>query len=102
MVAYALKKLKEVNNIKIYGPQNENDIVGVISFNINNISAEEVVYSLDMNYDIMVRAGLHCSPNAHELIGTKDIGTIRIGIGYFNEFEDIDKLVLALNDMQNC
>ena len=102
LVAYALKKLKEVKNIKIYGPQNENDIVGVISFNIDNISAEEVVYSLDMNYDIMVRAGLHCSPNAHELIGTKDIGTIRIGIGYFNEFEDIDKLVLALNDMQNC
>ena len=54
-----------------------------------------------MNYDIMVRAGLHCSPNAHELIGTKDIGTIRIGIGYFNEYEDIDKLVFALNDMQN-
>ncbi len=102
LVAYALKKLKEVKNIKIYGPQNENDIIGVISFNIDNISAEEVVYNLDMNYDIMVRAGLHCSPNAHELIGTKDIGTVRIGIGYFNEFEDIDKLVFALNDMQNC
>ena len=102
LISYALKRLKEVNNIKIYGPQNSNDIVGVISFNIDNISAEEVVYNLDINYDIMVRAGLHCSPNAHELIGTKDIGTVRIGIGYFNKFEDIDKLVFALNDMQNC
>ena len=31
----------------------------------------------------------------------KDIGTVRVGIGYFNEFNDIDKLVYALNDIQN-
>ena len=101
LISYALKKLQEVKNIKIYGPQNEEDIIGVISFNIDNISAEEVVYNLDMKHNIMVRAGLHCSPNAHELIGTKDIGTVRVGIGYFNKFDDIDKLVFALNDIQN-
>ena len=101
LTSYALKRLKEVKNIKIYGPQNENDIVGVISFNIGNINAEKVVYNLDMKYNIMLRAGLHCSPNAHELIGTKDIGTVRVGIGYFNEYNDIDKLVYALNDIQN-
>ena len=101
LISYALKKLQEVKNIKIYGPQNEEDIVGVISFNIDNISAEEVVYNLDMKHNIMVRAGLHCSPNAHELIGTKDIGTVRVGIGYFNKFDDIDKLIFALNDIQN-
>ena len=101
LISYALKKLQEVKNIKIYGPQNEEDIVGVISFNIDNISAEEVVYNLDMKYNIMLRAGLHCSPNAHELIGTKDTGTVRVGIGYFNEFNDIDKLVFALNEIQN-
>lgn len=48
----------------------------------------------------MVRAGLHCAPSAHELIGTKEIGALRIGIGYFNEKEDIDKLVKALNEIQ--
>lgn len=101
LISYALKKLQEVKNIKIYGPQNEEDIVGVISFNIDNISAEEVVYNLDMKYNIMLRAGLHCSPNAHELIGTKNTGAVRVGIGYFNEFDDIDKLVFALNDIQN-
>ena len=101
LTSYALKRLKEVKNIKIYGPQNENDIVGVISFNIGNINAEKVVYNLDIKHNIMLRAGLHCSPNAHELIGTKDVGTVRIGIGYFNEFNDIDKLVYALNDIQN-
>ena len=100
VVAYALHKLKEVKNIEIYGPQNSEDIVGVISFNIKNIRAEDAVHELDLKYNIMLRAGLHCAPSAHELIGTKEIGSMRIGIGYFNEKEDIDKLVQALNEIQ--
>jgi hypothetical protein len=44
----------------------------------------------------MVRAGLHCTPNAHELIGTKAKGCVRIGIGYFSKKEDIDILANSL------
>ena len=58
-----------------------------------------MAYILDDKYDIMVRAGLHCAPCAHEIIGTKDVGTVRISIGYFNKKEDIDKLVYALNNL---
>lgn len=100
LTEYAINNLSRVKNIKIYGPKKSKDIVGVISFNIDNMRAEDVVYSLDSKYNIMLRAGLHCAPNAHELIGTKEIGAIRLGIGYFNEKEDIDKLVDALNEIQ--
>ncbi|MEF9991973.1 MAG: aminotransferase class V-fold PLP-dependent enzyme [Romboutsia sp.] len=96
---YALQRLKTIKNIKIYGPKNPDEIVSVISFNIKNIPAEEVAYYLDNKYDIMVRSGIHCSPNAHSLIGTTNIGSVRIGLGYFNEKEDIDKLVEALNEI---
>ncbi|MGL6104650.1 aminotransferase class V-fold PLP-dependent enzyme [Romboutsia sp.] len=99
IVEYALNRLEEVKDIEIYGPKDSEKIVGVISFNIKNKRAENVGYELDSKYDIMLRAGLHCSPNAHDLIGTKEIGCIRIGIGYFNEKEDIDKLVAALNEI---
>ncbi|SCH75918.1 aminotransferase class V-fold PLP-dependent enzyme [Romboutsia sp. 1001713B170207_170306_H8] len=97
---YALEKLRFVKNMEIYGPKKSDDILGVISFNIKGMRAEDVAYVLDSKYDIMVRAGLHCAPSAHDLIGTKDIGTLRVGIGYFNEKEDIDKLVYALNKIQ--
>lgn len=100
LIKYALEKLEGVKNIELYGPKNYKDIVGVISFNIKNMKAEDIAYILDNKYDIMVRAGLHCAPNAHDLIGTKDIGALRIGIGYFNEKEDIDLLVNALNEIQ--
>ena len=47
----------------------------------------------------MLRAGLHCAPTAHNIIGTKERGTLRPGTGYLNENEDIDKLVEALNNL---
>ena len=100
LVKYALDKLKTVKNIEIYGPKDSEKIVGVISFNIKGVAPEDIAYELDNKYNIMIRSGLHCAPNAHQLIGTKETGTLRIGIGYFNEKEDIDKLVKALNEIQ--
>lgn len=96
---YALEKLQTVKDIEIYGPKDSEKILGVISFNIKDKRPEDVGLILDQKYDIMLRAGLHCAPTAHEVIGTKQRGTLRIGIGYFNEKEDIDKLVYALNNL---
>jgi len=96
LVAYTLEKLKVIEGITIYGPQDTDKIVGVISFNLENISAEEVAYELDQKYGIMVRSGLHCAPYINRVLDTLDIGTVRIGVGYFNEKKDIDELVSAL------
>ncbi|MDW8802538.1 cysteine desulfurase [Clostridium sp. A1-XYC3] len=99
LVDYALKRLLEVEGIKIYGPRDTKKIVGVISFNLSNLSVEEIARELDSKYDIAVRAGLHCAPTAHTVIDTLDRGTVRIGIGYFNKKKDIDILVKALKSI---
>lgn len=101
IIEYAIEKLKNVKEIEIYGPKKAEKIVGVISFNIKNIKAEEISYELDRQYDIMVRTGIHCAPTAHKIMGTEDIGAVRIGIGYFSEKDHIDILVKALNKIQN-
>lgn len=96
---YALNVLNQVKDIEIYGPKDSEKITSVISFNIKNKRAEDVAHILDDKYNIMVRAGLHCAPCAHEIIGTKEIGTVRVSIGCFNKKEDIDKLAYALNNL---
>ncbi|AOT69241.1 aminotransferase class V-fold PLP-dependent enzyme [Geosporobacter ferrireducens] len=96
IIAYALNRLSEVKDIIIYGPKDVEKIVGVISFNIKGISGEDIAYRLDQEYGIMIRVGLHCAPTAHCVIETEKEGTMRIGIGYFNEKSDIDSLVEAL------
>jgi cysteine desulfurase family protein len=101
LTSYALDKLEKVPNINIYGPKDANKIVGVISFNIKDIPCDEIGFELDKRYNIMVRVGFHCAPTAHKVIGTYNTGTVRIGIGYFNTKNDIDKLVEALFEIQN-
>ena len=99
LTKYALEKLETVKDIEIYGPRDCEKMLSVISFNIKDKRPEDVGSILDQKYDIMLRAGLHCAPTAHSMIGTKDRGTLRIGLGYFNKKEDIDKLVEALNNL---
>lgn len=99
LTKYALQKLETVKDIEIYGPKDCEKMLSVISFNIKGKRPEDVGSILDQKYDIMLRAGLHCAPTAHSIIGTKERGTLRIGIGYFNEKEHIDKLVDALNTL---
>ena len=99
LTKYALEKLETVKDIEIYGPRDCEKMLSVISFNIKDKRPEDVGSILDQKYDIMLRAGLHCAPTAHSVIGTKERGTLRIGLGYFNEIEDIDKLVEALNNL---
>lgn len=98
LTAYALERLGEVPNIRVYGPRDATRQVGVISFNVAGVAPEEVAYTLDQDHGIMVRAGLHCAPLAHRTIGTIHTGgTVRIGIGLFNTEEDIDRLIVALH-----
>ena len=99
LTKYALEKLETVKDIEIYGPKDCEKMLSVISFNIKDKRPEDVGSILDQKYDIMLRAGLHCAPTAHSVIGTKERGALRIGLGYFNEKEDIDKLVEALNNL---
>jgi len=85
-----IQKLSEIPEIEIYGPKNAEKQVGVVSINVADYAPEEIGYTLDETYGIMVRTGLHCAPCAHRTIGTIERGTLRIGLGYFNTEEEID------------
>ena len=96
VMAYALAELQKVPGIELYGPQNPAQTVGVIPFNLQSHAPEEVAFFLDQEHRVMIRAGLHCAPSAHRLMGTVTRGACRLGIGYFNEKSHIDALIAGL------
>lgn len=88
--------LRSVKNIRLY--TDEPDIrnsVPVISFNIGEVESEKIAAYLN-NRGIAVRAGLHCAPSAHRMMGTLDSGTVRIAPSVFTEEKDIQILMIAL------
>lgn len=95
----ALDRLSEVPGLLVYGPKDPDRQVGVISFNLSGVSPAELAYALDEMYGIMVRAGLHCAPQAHRSLGTIDQGTVRASFGYFSTASDVERLARALQDI---
>ncbi|HOC07148.1 MAG TPA: cysteine desulfurase [Bacillota bacterium] len=79
---------------EVYGEKGS--AVGVLSFNMPDMDSSELAFVLDDEYGICLRGGLHCSPRAHQSLGTVDSGTVRMSPGIFNTDEDIDVLLRAL------
>lgn len=94
-------KLNNMKNVILYTekPTIENS-APVLSFNIKELDSEYVAAYLNKEYDIAVRAGLHCSPAAHIAMNTIDTGTVRITPSYFNTQRHIDTLLFALQKIK--
>ncbi len=85
-----VKNLTEIPGVNIIGPRGDRG--PVVSVTIDGYEAQDVAIILDQVFDIGVRAGLHCAPDAHQNAGTLDIGgTVRISPGYFTTEEEIRK-----------
>jgi len=91
-----LKGLQKIPGITVYGPPLGRERVGVVSLNIAGVDSLEAAVILDQVFNISVRAGLHCAPDAHRTIGTLECGTIRLSVGNFNTEEEIDICLAAL------
>jgi cysteine desulfurase family protein len=99
LIGLLLDGLDSIPGLTYYGPRSPEDRIGLVSFNINGHDPNKVSMRLDREYGIMVRSGLHCAPQAHRLLGTVPVGTVRASLGYFNQPQDIDRLVGALGEI---
>ena len=87
LVGEAADALREIKGVHIYGEEN-----GIICFTADGLSPSRVAEELDRG-GICVRAGLHCAPAAHEVIGTLSTGTVRASFSVLNKRSDVKGLV---------
>jgi cysteine desulfurase family protein len=90
--------LSEIPGVFLHGWNADSPRVGLLSFTMRGKDVGELALQLDRKHDIMVRAGLHCAPAAHQRLETFPNGTVRVGIGPFNTESDIDALIEAVRD----
>lgn len=92
---YLIKELKTIPYIKIY---NENSEGSIVLINIDGIESGDLGLYLNTK-NICVRSGKHCVKMLEEEAEFKD--TVRISLYFYNSYEEIDKLILALKDFDN-
>ena len=91
LLEYATRKLLEIDGLIIYGPSKNK--TSVISFNIEGLHPYDVGTIIDQ-MGIAVRTGHHCAQPIMDFY--KIPGTIRASFSFYNTFEEIDLLVVAL------
>ena len=93
IVGYALKRLGELPEVKIYGPLDANERTGVVTFNYGDVHPHDLSQFLD-RYSICIRAGHHC---AQPLMRRLDcVATARASFYVYNTEAEVDALVEAL------
>lgn len=98
LVQYLVQELKKLSYVKIYGGTNYKNRCSVVSLNLDNMDSAEVGNLLNEK-GIAVRTGYHCAPLIHNIIGTKDMGTVRISLGYFNTLYDVENIIISLKNI---
>lgn len=88
--------LEGMDKVSIIGTGEVASRVGLVSFNIKGLVSEDVGMTLDSEFGIMVRCGLHCTPDAHREAGTFPEGAVRVSPGYFNTEEDVEEFLKAV------
>jgi cysteine desulfurase / selenocysteine lyase len=91
---YALEKLQNINGINIIGHRLESN-GPVISFTLEGIHPHDIS-SICARKNVCIRAGHHCAQMFHRRLGIP--ASTRISLSFYNEKEDIDKLVECIND----
>ena len=73
--------------------------VGLVGLNLPGFAPAEFAAVLDEQFDIAVRAGLHCAPYAHKHLGTFPEGTVRLSVGIHTTIEEMKEAAQAFNDV---
>ena len=91
LVKHTLDNFNEIEDVKIYGPNNSAKRGGLVSFNIRNVHPHDVAGFLDTEYSIAIRSGHHCAQPLIEFFG--DQSSARASYYLYNTKEEIDVFI---------
>jgi len=83
--AFLISQMEQMNELRVFA----SGMLPVISVTAQNMTPDELSHTLDSQFGIMTRPGLHCSPLAHKSIGTFPQGTVRFSPSYFTTEEQV-------------
>ncbi|MBP3582872.1 MAG: aminotransferase class V-fold PLP-dependent enzyme [Clostridia bacterium] len=71
---------------------------GILSFNLSGVPSHALSEELD-RLGICSRAGLHCAPSAHSVLGTLEGGAVRLSLSALNTEKELDRAYMAIKEI---
>lgn len=88
--------LSRVPGVTVLSPPGP-DGVPVVTVKADSMDAATLAGRLDREYGIQTRAGLHCAPEVHRILGTSAEGAVRFSLGWASTGEDVEAAVRAVD-----
>ena len=93
-----LDGLGRIKGLTVRGPGAGEDRVAVVALTLAGWSSSDLSLALEREAGILTRAGLQCSPLAHQALGTfQGGGVTRFSFGYYNTAGEIDTALATLD-----
>ena len=94
LVNQCMRRLGELDFIRLIGPDDPEAHHGVVSFNVCTVHPHDVASILDMD-GVAIRAGHHCAQPLLDFLGIDSC--CRVSFAFYNDSSDIDRLIDGLN-----
>lgn len=72
------------------------DTAPIVTITLDGVDPAEAALRLDREFGVLVRAGLHCAPESHVLLGTEAAGAVRFSVGWATTEAEVDRAAAAV------
>lgn len=96
LLSQLINGLSKIKGVKIIGPHDTDERASIVSIVADQLSPDTLAYQLDTIFGIETRAGIHCSPSTHDVMGTAKTGTVRISPSYATTPDEIEATLEAI------
>lgn len=87
--------LTAIDTVRVLSPPAP-DGGAIVTFVADTMDPPTLVDRLDREWGVLARAGLHCAPDAHRILGTEQTGAVRFSLGWATTEEHIDRALAAV------
>jgi cysteine desulfurase / selenocysteine lyase len=88
-------RLRGIPGLRVHSPP-PGEGAAIVTLTAAGWSSAELARRLDSEFGVLARAGLHCAPETHALLGTETGGALRLSCGWATEAAHVDRAVEAL------
>lgn len=88
--------LEQISGVRVLSPAAPEG-VGVVTIVADAVDPSDLSRTLDREWGVMTRHGLHCAPEVHRILGTAETGALRFSLGWASSREDVDQAVRGVD-----
>lgn len=98
LTAHLLEGVADIEGVRLLGPADEADRIGVVAFAVDGVHPHDVGQVLDAD-DVAIRVGHHCAIPLHTFFGVRS--SARASVAPMNSIEEIDRFLASLRRVRS-